>query len=409
MEFKEAIASAERVRDPDAREFAIEVAKSLRSSALQQLNSRGEIQRREVRDLLTNLEHLATSLGGVDGRKALIYVGDRLTLNPAGELYTAASRLLELEDFQLSRVETEGSSLNVYRDFNSMLRRSNASGVTFYTLTPPDLDLFYSADMAGFGDGLLGHARGLSLAGVSSELGDVKVAGVKEASCLMSGATGGLCQVGGSEPRLLLERALDDLKASYVLAYSPKHDGDGGYHKIEVRVNRPKLQIRHREGYLAVDPDSLLGDRLKAALLFDVTEDALGLELAVEAPKDLGQKGLRVLPLEVRVPVQRLALLPVPEAPGKRGAKLRLFLSVLDSRGRNTEIQELPLAFQVSEERLANPAPLVYTHKVHLTMPKGATRVAVGLWDDVGRLGSFAGRDLEETLEGVTVAATTAE
>ena len=395
MEFKAAMAAAERITSPEAREFAIETAKSIRTAALRQLNGLGEVEQREIRTLLANLGQLSSSLGGVEGRKALIYVGDRLTLNPAGELYTAATEILELEPFEVAPVEMEAQSLNLYRDFQAMLRRSNASGVTFYAMTPPDLDLFYTASMRGFGSGLLGEARGRNLAGFATRLGDVKVANIKEAACLMSGATGGICQVGGSEPRILLERTLEDLQAAYALAYSPRHHGDGEYHEIEVKVKRPGVRVRHREGYLSVPPDGRLQDRLRAALLFDVADNALGLELSTEAPQDLGQKGLRVLPLEVRVPVKHLALLPVPNAPGKRGAKLRLLLSVLDGKGQNTEIQELPLAFQVNEERLANPTPLVYAHKVHLTMPQGATRVAVGLWDEVGRSGSFAGREIE--------------
>lgn len=396
MSYKEAIASAERIRDPEDQEMAVESANSQRSSVLQQLHAHGESLRLEGLELVGTLESLASSLGGIEGRKALIYVGDRLTLNPAGELYTAASRLLELDTFELTKVENEGRALTLDLDFRAMLRKANGREVTFYTLTPPDVEMFYSAEVASFGDGLLGNARGLSLVGVSTELGDVRLAGIKEAACMMSSDTGGLCQVGGSEPRLLLNQAVDDLGGSYVLAYTPSRPADGELHKLKVEVDRPKFKVRHREAFLDILPADRVEERLQAALRFAAEDDELGLELSVQPSVDFGKKKLRVLPLEVRVPVNRLAMLPIPEDPTKRGSKLELYLTVLDRSGRHTEVQKLPLSFQVTAARLEDPRPLVYAHKVNLTIPTGATRVAVGLWDTFGEIGSFTGRAIEE-------------
>lgn len=395
MQYLEAISSAERIRDPLSREQAVESANSQRSNVLHQLHAHGESLRIEGMELLASLEGLVEGLGGVEGRKALVYVGDRLTLEPAAELYTAAERILELEGFELTKVVNEGRALSLARDFRAMLRKANGRGVTMYTMTPPDVEMFYSAENMSFGDGLFQNARGLSLAGVSTQLGDVRLAGIKSAACMMSSDTGGLCQVGGTEPRLLLERTLDDLDASYTLAYVPDRQADGELHELEVEVDREGVKVRHREAYLDVLEVDRVLERLQAALRFAAEEDPLGIELAVEPSVDFGKKKLRVLPLEVRVPVSRLAMLPIPENPEKRGSKLELYLTVLDRTGRHTEVQKLPLSFQVAASRLADPRPLVYAHKVNLTIPTGATRVAVGLWDTFGETGSFAGRPIE--------------
>ncbi len=67
----------------------------------------------------------------------------------------------------------------------------------------------------------------------------------------------------------------------------------------------------------------------------------------------------------------------------------------MDRRGRTTGVQEYPIQFEVSEARLASGQPLLYAHKVHLTLAAGEQTLAIGVWDDAGRAGSFVRRELE--------------
>lgn len=50
-----------------------------------------------------------------------------------------------------------------------------------------------------------------------------------------------------------LERAVsdlgDELHNQYILSYTPSNMDEGGYHKIQVQVNRPSLEVRARPGY----------------------------------------------------------------------------------------------------------------------------------------------------------------
>lgn len=46
-------------------------------------------------------------------------------------------------------------------------------------------------------------------------------------------------------------RIADELNHQYVLGYVPPHPGDGRYHSIRVRVNRPGYRVRARNGYVA--------------------------------------------------------------------------------------------------------------------------------------------------------------
>ncbi|HEX6324065.1 MAG TPA: VWA domain-containing protein, partial [Vicinamibacterales bacterium] len=58
-------------------------------------------------------------------------------------------------------------------------------------------------------------------------------------------------------------RALDTIAADtgtyYVLGYQPANSSfDGKYRKIEIRVKRPDLRVRARQGYLALEPAKML-------------------------------------------------------------------------------------------------------------------------------------------------------
>jgi VWFA-related protein len=64
-----------------------------------------------------------------------------------------------------------------------------------------------------------------------------------------------------------VQRALDDARVSYVLAYYPTHgEWDGKFHKITVRVARPGIQLHYRLGYFALPLEAPKDADRKAAL-----------------------------------------------------------------------------------------------------------------------------------------------
>jgi VWFA-related protein len=54
-----------------------------------------------------------------------------------------------------------------------------------------------------------------------------------------------------------LERMADDSSVYYLLGYQPEKPPDGGWHKLEVKVARPGVQVRARRGYRALRPQDL--------------------------------------------------------------------------------------------------------------------------------------------------------
>jgi len=64
--------------------------------------------------------------------------------------------------------------------------------------------------------------------------------------------TGGRAFFNDNDLRAAFRRAADDSRLVYVLGYYPTHGKwDGKFHEIKIRVNRPGVQLLHRQGYFA--------------------------------------------------------------------------------------------------------------------------------------------------------------
>jgi len=382
------VARANSTTDEDRRAASVNAALTPLQYLAPTLRNTADERKREVVALVDLLGRVSTSLGGMDGRKALLYVGDRLSLVPGQSVFHEALRLLEdplvadaLDDANLllsSQFHADLNSLNISRDFETILGGANAAGVTFYTLAPPNLAAAStiertSAGMAGF--------QGRVPSALNEE--------VKTAACMMSGETGGLCQIGGTEITLLLDAALEDFDAFYTLAFTPDRVPDGKLHRIKVELKDRKLKARYRELYLDNPRADQAHRRLIAALTFEEQHDPLGVELHFGPQEPMEDSELYLVPLELRVSTEHLALLPEPDGATRRG-QVRLLLLSTDGQGRTTEIQEYPLTLRVPEAHFeAGKKPPLFAQKVHLRLAQGQQSVAIGLWDEVGRVGSF--------------------
>ncbi len=358
---------------------SLESARSSRDSALSEIQAVAEGERLEILRTLEVLRQLAFSLGGLEGRRSILYAGDNLTMIPASDLYAAGDNAFGDQGGPGGSLATGSRRLDLYRDFKGLVRQANASGVSFNTLTPPSYQ-----HLGGVEQGRLGPV------GFESSIRREREDRIKEAVCLMSHTTGGRCQSGGSDFSLLIDGTLEDLGAFYSLGYVPDREPDGEFHRLEVRLERRRLRVRHREGYVDRTASDRLRERLAAALWFDAEEDDLGVELGLEEQRPLGRKGRFLVPIRVTVPTESFALLPTADAE-VLAATGRILVLAASSTGRVIATQEIPVSFEVDSSRLAAGAQ-PYTHRLELRLEPGSQKVAIGVWDEIGRRGSFVGR-----------------
>ncbi|HBY64607.1 MAG TPA: hypothetical protein DEH78_32715 [Solibacterales bacterium] len=84
--------------------------------------------------------------------------------------------------------------------------------------------------------------------------------------------TGGRAFFNSNDTGKLVREALDEGAESYTLAYSPaEYEDNGRFRKVQVKVSRPGLVVRHREGYFADEPATSGKERQREALLEAMT------------------------------------------------------------------------------------------------------------------------------------------
>jgi VWFA-related protein len=296
------------------------------------------------------LGDLVGSLGELEGRKMVIHVSDGIS---------AAANRAEL---------------------GQLLARANANQVSFYTI-----------------DGGGSRQFAPSMAGQPGNLGDFWTPDMarrrqddrEQSIHELATGTGGKMMLARKNMDRELDGFRDAVAHYYSLGFAPRAGG-GEVRQIRVKVRRKGLQVRYPKSYRLKTPEEKLYERVLTALRLGVADNELELKL------DFGgaslAEGAVVLPMLVRLPIDRLVLIPHE---GRRVGSVTLMYGVLDGAGRASEIRLGNLPISVEEERLAEVAGKEAGYEVLVALAPTARRVAVAARDDIGRTMAAIKRDIK--------------
>jgi VWFA-related protein len=334
----------------------------------------------EVRHSLVVLHRFLDSLAGMPGRKALIYVADRLPVRPGELLWRAWWEKYGFEHgtkLGASSPEMAMAEYDSSRALEDLIADANANRVMFYpigTESGPDLS---GAESRGLETQTRAFAR-------------TRESGANDGLRWLSERTGGRATTGPGGFGSFFDRLLQDLENYYSLAYPSPHDGDGETHRLEVRVRRPALEVRHLTEYRDKSADQRLADRTLSALTLGATENPLGVR--VEVGKAKRQKdGHFVVSIDVHVPVANLVLLP--DRTHHRG-RLSIQLIARSEEGRVSDPVMIRLPFEVPHGGMARALSQTVDYRAQVTLRGGQQTIAVGVHDDLGSRDSTVGVEI---------------
>ncbi len=309
------------------------------------------------------IKSVLQSLAGVPGRKAMLYVSDGLPQRPGEQL---------AEQF----FGGQSVTMNEPSLFKAVIQEANAQQVTLYTLDARgSVGTFstaeYSDDTAGGVNRVtLDAARTMNYQGALMD---------------MSIPTGGTAFINTYNFDSVMDTMAKDFDVFYSLGYDSPSTGDGRYHSIEVKVNRPGLTIRHRSGFYDKAAEEKVADQTMSSLIVGMEKNPLGIRLEFEKPKKKGQHYL--LPTMIRIPIRDLTLLPNGKV---EEGKLRIFLVVQDETGAVSPLQDFPYPLQIPSDKLEAARGSAIGHLSQLEMRPGKQKIAVGVWDEISGTESFA-------------------
>ena len=230
----------------------------------------------EQRSVLTlgALNSLARMLGGLPGRKSIIWVTGNLpfSLIPENRSMSEAELGESLPSLDTRRVgeHAAGSTAATVRESHAGEIRDTAARLASSQVS------IYPVD-----------ARGLS---ISLDIDS------QETMREMARETGGRAYVNQNEIKDGVSRAFEDSAAVYTLGYySENKKYDGKYRQVRVKLNQPGTEIFHRRGYYAIDPTQLKGYKpeteVAAALGDAVPATLVTFTAQVKSPSDNAVKG----------------------------------------------------------------------------------------------------------------------
>ncbi len=130
--------------------------------------------------------------------------------------------------------------------FRLMLESANRAGVSIYTIDPRGLQ---TAQFSAADRGNPSRARADGRTPMERRTDDLTRS--QQSLRLVAADTGGLFFGNDNDISAGLARALDDQSEYYLIGYNPGPSmADKKFHKIEVRVRKPGLKVRSRNGFL---------------------------------------------------------------------------------------------------------------------------------------------------------------
>ena len=152
----------------------------------------------------------------------------------------------------------------VQSHFRSVISAANRANVSIYTVDAAGLRVLSADAQTGRDLAALGRRR-IAVAGSPNDGSGPMSRDLERNEDLMNqnpegglgqlaGETGGLFISSTNNPGARLRQVDEDLNTYYLLSYSPKNqDFNGQFRQINLKVNRPGVEVQARRGYYALD------------------------------------------------------------------------------------------------------------------------------------------------------------
>lgn len=335
-------------------------------------------QAHDVEATLDAARSIASTLAGLEGRKILIVVTERLAPAPGRELWDYFQRGLERVS-RSQRVSMTNMNLNdlTWKDFDRspsfrrLATASNGAGVSLFLVEASGLtgDTTLSAEFGGTGGSV---NEGLATLDAESALH------------LLADQTGGAAIVGRNNLALALESLEPAWTAYYSLGFESSAPRPGVARPIRVTVKRPGVSVLTRRSIFERTDEQKIADAVLTGVHFPRTFNPLRATLHVGTPKKSGK--LWLVPLEFKIPFDKLTL--VPESGRARG-RILFTSAAASSDGRVSEVSSERIPVDVPERDLSSLAGKTFAYTATLKVRPGPQILSLALTDEIALKTSY--------------------
>jgi VWFA-related protein len=303
-------------------------------------------------------------LAGVEGRKIFVHVSGGLPQSPGLELWDYLRQAYpNSTSYSMQQFEFDKTS-----SYLGIVQAANSAGVSMYTIDAGGLSV----------DSSVSAEQRSSSHRVDTFIERTNLQSMLQ---LMSEETGGRAIINRNDVSIALKDMQKDYTSYYSIGYTSVRSGLDRPHKVDVKLrNKKKMAVLARRSYIEKGFDTKVREAVTSALFFPRDENALAASLKVGDPSPDG-RGNFIVPVTLRVPFSRLAMLP--EGTKVRG-RLVFYFVVVDTEGKQSELTTQPVPVTVDAKEFdAAAARRDFIYDVKLVMIPGGQKLSLAIRDDV--------------------------
>ena len=367
---------------PETQQYLTNQAVTEARSVLTRIRTHARQRADHSRATLEVLRGLVAAVGGLPGRKAVLVLTGGLPLRPGAALYEAYSRRFEaLSDVSANfHSDAEAARDDATPELERLLEEANASRVSFYVL-----DAAFARSVNA-GSAETGHILGGTFHTWDDGLASLEQHDAQAGLRRLGRETGGAFAPTPTSWSGLFDGMFADTESYYSLGIPGRALAEGESQRIEVRVRGRDLEVRHPATLRRRTLRERASQATSAALTLDAADDPLGIVVAAE-PAERLEGGTYRVPLSVRIPLDRIVLLP---GATEHTARVWMLVAVRDAEGRTSEVAEHVCPIRIPNGEMLTSAGRSAACGVRLEMRAGAQRVAVTVLDEAAGLTATA-------------------
>lgn len=337
----------------------------------------------QLRSTVGAVSQFVSILSGLEGRKALVYVSDGLSLNPGEILFRAYERRTRSLGGTQINVNSEARQFSAAPLFEALGEQANAGRVTFYTILAGGQrsSLMTPAEVPARVD--MGDTRDLGRT-MDPGLETLEVANRQGSLEILAQSTGGRSTSSVFAFDNAIEDLRQDLRSYYSLGYSAGDPDDQDDRELRVEVSNPDWRVRHRESFRLRSLDERMESVTRTALTLQSGANPLGVEVQVGLPEQAHRKQWTV-PILVKFPLALLTLLPGEDSHRGRAS---IYVATQDADGDQSAVQKVPAPIEIPKDKLELAREQVAGYRLALAMGKGEHLVAVTVRDELADVNS---------------------
>ena len=315
------------------------------------------------------LADLTSTLAGIPGKKAIVYVSDGLPQQPGLSVFMyIAEELCPNAPGIVSEANSEAQQYDESNRFQRISAHANANRVTFFML-----------DAAGIRTGL---SQSMAFDGGAPSFSNDRLhwTNVQGGLHQLASETGGKALLNSNDMAALFDDVTDQLASSYSLGFVPDERKLGEVRRLKVELAPDAAKgrrVEYRRSYREKTSDEQLAEQLMSVAYLGNSSNPLGVsvDLGETTPRE---KKVHRLPVSIVVPEE--AVLMTPGAGGPSGMLRLLLLAVEEKKGGRTPVRQMTVGVGDSSDVAAKAG--AYRFEVAITLPEGDFQVVVGVRDE---------------------------